>query len=221
MKAIPFLFFLILLTHSTSVYSQCCPYMEGIEIIPQSPTPDDSITFITSITTPGLGFHLDSLLSEIFHIDGQTIHLYSCHYSGPTGALDHFKDTFQIGKLATGNYTVIHHASQTGSPDSCYLPVQNFDTLQINVSDITPIHVVSTTNITLFPKIITEYQNVHVRANDTVNELILIDQFGRLVKKEKICSRNFSFTTHNLNRGLHIVHLHVDNTWKAHKILIL
>ncbi len=82
--------------------SQCCPYINNIEIIPAAPTTIDNVKIVTTVTTPNQGAFLYSMHS----INGNTIDIEACYFSGLLTATQTFYDTLDIGLLGAGNYTV-------------------------------------------------------------------------------------------------------------------
>lgn len=82
--------------------AQCCPYIGNIQIIPASPTPSDSVTIVVQFTTPNQG----TRLGKTHAINGTNIELESCYFLGFLTVPTVFVDSFHIGTLPTGNYTL-------------------------------------------------------------------------------------------------------------------
>lgn len=97
-------YFLILslISLSFNAVSQCCPYIDNIEVIPASPTTSDDIKIVTTVTTPTIG----KFLSSSYSINGNTITIEACYFSGGLNALDTHYDTLNIGTLNADAYTI-------------------------------------------------------------------------------------------------------------------
>ncbi len=97
-----FLFTFCFLSLCFIAESQCCPYINSIEIIPASPTTADNIKVVTTVTTPNQGTFINSTHT----VNGNTIDIEACYYSGLLTSLQTFYDTLNIGLLSAGIYTV-------------------------------------------------------------------------------------------------------------------
>lgn len=82
--------------------SQCCPYMNGIEVIPAVPSTTDNVKIVTTVTTPNQGAYI----SSSFVVNGNTIHIDACYFSGFLTATQTYYDTLVIGMLNAGVYTI-------------------------------------------------------------------------------------------------------------------
>lgn len=82
--------------------SQCCPYIDTVEVLPTSPTATDVVKIATTVTTPNLG----SFISSSHSVNGNVIEVEACYMSGLLPATQTFHDTLTIGVLPAGNYTV-------------------------------------------------------------------------------------------------------------------
>lgn len=109
------LLILSLVSLSFNAASQCCPYINNIEVIPGSPTTADSINIVTTVTTPNQGMFLYSSHS----VNGSVIEIEACYYSGLFKATQTFYDTLNIGFLSAGNYTVEFTAYESIDTAAC------------------------------------------------------------------------------------------------------
>jgi len=96
------LLILILLSLSFTATSQCCPYINNVEIIPGSPTTADSVKIVTTVTTLNQGMFLNSSWS-FNGITGTNIAIEACYYNGFLTATQTYYDTLEIGVLGGGN----------------------------------------------------------------------------------------------------------------------
>jgi hypothetical protein len=103
-----YLLILSLISFSFTVKSQCCPYVNGIEVIPSTPSSSDIVKIATTVTTPNQG----SFIYSSHSVSGNTIDIEACYYSGLLTATQTFYDTLEIGVLSPGTYTVDFTAYQ-------------------------------------------------------------------------------------------------------------
>jgi hypothetical protein len=107
-KQVPSLFHLfaftalIIVIGSISSKAQCCPHIDTVNIIPNNPLISDSIQIRTvqMITTRGIK------ISDTMWVIADTIHLRSCFAAGWQQSTKTFVDTFSIGLLTQGTYTI-------------------------------------------------------------------------------------------------------------------
>ncbi len=83
-------------------FSQCCPYIDSIELIPASPTTTDNIKIVTTVTTANQG----QFIYSTHVVNGNSIQINACYFSGMLPATQTYYDTLDIGTLAAGNYSV-------------------------------------------------------------------------------------------------------------------
>jgi hypothetical protein len=82
--------------------SQCCPYIDSIEVIPASPTTTDNIKIVTTVTTASLG----QFIYSTHAVNGNNIQINACYFTGMLPATQTYYDTLVIGTLPAGNYNV-------------------------------------------------------------------------------------------------------------------
>jgi hypothetical protein len=121
---------LLLLFSVKSGLSQCCPYMGSIITNPQSPAYSDVVYIITQATTPNQATEI----SQTFTVNGTTIDLQTCYYMDLTTALSFFIDTFNVGQLNPGTYSVNFRASISSSQTACVVTASNSATHTFVVS---------------------------------------------------------------------------------------
>ena len=106
---------LSIISFTSKVHGQCCPYMNKISIQTPSPTANDPIQIMTQITTPSLG----NKISKNHYLRNDTIFLEACYYAGLQTQPQTFLDTFNIGLLNLGKYTIYFKANQSYKSDTC------------------------------------------------------------------------------------------------------
>lgn len=108
-------FTLILVLAPIFVGAQCCPYVNNIEIIPAVPTSLDDVKIVTTVTTPNQGM----FLSSNHTINGNTINIEACYFSGMLTATQTYYDTLDIGVLSPGIIDINFVAYQSTDTATC------------------------------------------------------------------------------------------------------
>ena len=214
MKALLTLFICIL--YNTLIYSNsgCCPYINGISIIPTNPTTSDSIKIVTITTTPNLG----NQISYNSSIQSNTIFLVGCFYSGLLTQPEQYYDTTEIGLLTPGTYTINYFAIQSSSDVNCILSDSNSMITTFVVSPANSIEEINN-NFKIFPNPTTGYLNI---ANDNLSseyKLEIANSFGKLCYNET----HFGNTTIDLfkfTKGVYIIFISKGEE-KYHKKIVL
>lgn len=200
-------------------FGQCCPYMTGIEISPINPTTNDTVTVITSITTPSIGMHMNSFINEQIVVEDQTINLHTCHFSGFAGQPQNFKDTFYLDNLLAGDYSIIHHAAQTFSPDSCIANQSNRDTLFFTVMGLTNI-LQTERKLNIFPNPISNFENLKIESSESIREIVLFDRFGKEIVRMIPESKNdLKINMNKISKGIYFILVKTNSKTYTKKII--
>jgi hypothetical protein len=93
------------------------PMIGTSTVIPQNPTPTDFIKIVTKVTTPNLGVGVE--LSHTVTTNPAVIKLKGCYGTTMAPALQTFIDTFYVGQLQPGNYTIRHKAYMSSTNQHC------------------------------------------------------------------------------------------------------
>jgi len=105
-------------------FGQCCPYIDGIEVHPPSPTTNDNVTIVYTVTTPNQGAYL----GETHTLSGDTVVINACYYNGMLTALQTYTDSITVAPLPQGNHFVRLHASISDDMTQC-VPTQFQDSV--------------------------------------------------------------------------------------------
>lgn len=93
------------------------PTIHATTIIPQSPTPSDIVKIVTHVTTPNQGIIVD-LIHNVTH-NPKEITLRPCYWQGMLTAIQTHIDTFIVGQLQAGVYTIKHKAYMSSTQQHC------------------------------------------------------------------------------------------------------
>lgn len=117
-------------------------------IIPQSPTPADSVQVIIQTMTPYLGQKLQR--SASVNKTGAVI-INICNYSGMPAAIQYYTDTFQLGQLPGGTYSMQINYSISGSSSSCAVMSETTSAHQFTVAAVTGLRNQYRSDLTVYP----------------------------------------------------------------------
>ncbi len=161
MKKRTTLIMLLLLLGSFAAWCQGID-VKSIEIIPEYPVITDSVKVRVEVLGTDYGHKIYDSLS----ISGDTIHIKYCVFLSPFAAGRVFTDTFELGTLAAGDYTVQVKAYKSLDTLNCNTPVGTAsDTKSFNVTD----------NFSVKEEILNNGLSAHVMPNPAKNlqQLIL------------------------------------------------
>ncbi|TVQ77058.1 MAG: T9SS C-terminal target domain-containing protein [Flavobacteriales bacterium] len=117
--------FMLLFLSSHSAKAQCCPYINGVTILPANPAATDTVRVVMNVTTPSQG----SFIGATHSTSGMQISVSACYFSGMLPALQNYVDTLTLGVLPVGTYTLHFTARQSANATYC----QPVDSTQINI----------------------------------------------------------------------------------------
>jgi hypothetical protein len=93
------------------------PTIHPYTLIPVSPKTNDQIKIVTHLETPNAAFGVDK--QHTVTPSAQSVKLYLCYAHGMSTVLTHHIDTFAVGQLPQGVYTVQLNAYMSGAGQHC------------------------------------------------------------------------------------------------------
>jgi len=193
---------------TTTLLSQCCPYLNNFDIIPENPNSNDTIYLISDVTTPNLGSYLGYELTE----NDTMIVVEACYYWGLLTALQDFKDTIKLGVKEAGTYNLQYIAYRSDSPDDCY-PIIDENSHTFNF-EVTIVNSVSTTydtfNVNYYPNPVVD--KVNITSGQMIEHIELFDSQGKLLLSEyKIEALQYALDLANIPSGIYFLRLRNKN----------
>lgn len=200
--------------HSFQGISQCCPYINGIEVIPTNPTTTDNIKIVTSVTTPNLG----QFLSSAYYFLDDTIFVEACYYSGLATAVQTYTDTLIVGTLPAGNH-VVHLTAYQSNDTVCTYSDTTTSTFNFYVNGgIIAFLPVSSTQIgVLYPNPSNGDFRIALPTGISATRIELFDLSGKLI-------RALPFSTHfsvDLASGTYFIHTYDEANFIGFQRLII
>jgi hypothetical protein len=130
-----FIGLIIILPCFTNLAGQtCCPWINSTQIIPSNPTSADTIRVVANVSTPSQG----GLVSAYANVQGLTVLVQTCYYSGMLPAIGTYIDTITIGLLPAGSYMLDFNARLSIDANNC-APVDSTNSITpFTVSSIGP-----------------------------------------------------------------------------------
>ena len=161
---------------------QCCPAIFSIAINPANPTVNDSILIMTRTGTTGWG----TKVNKNHYVRNDTVFLEGCYITGPGAAPREYDDTFNIGSLVEGKYTIFFRAKLSSKLDTCKV---------IDFEDSIKSFYIKNANIASTPKpLIKVYPNpfnTHLSIKGKEVERVLISTLnGKIVMRQSFIEMN-------------------------------
>lgn len=218
-----FIVFMIFLLSSHSAKAQCCPYINGVTILPANPAATDTVRVVMNVTTPSQG----SFIGATHSTSGMQINVSACYYSGMLPALQNYVDTLTLGVLPVGTYTLHFTALQSANASYC----QPVDSTQISTgftvggSQTPPPCCIVIEDLQLIPSnVVADTQEVQLRAEIQMPAMASLHNHSMQVLGDtirvKTCfltdtiplvnSRVDTFNLGTLNKGTYVVQFIAD-----------
>lgn len=166
----------IVLIQTTSLLSQCCPYLGNFEIIPENPNSNDTIYLATDVSTPNLGVYLGYEVMDY----GTDIIVTGCYAWGYLTAITTFKDTINLGVKQAGTYNLNYTAYESYDFYECHPIDENALSFSFEVDAVTSISMVSDFDINYYPNPVISDQ-VNIVSSQRIHDIELFDSQGKLI----------------------------------------
>lgn len=177
------------------------PTIYATTIIPQSPTPSDIVKIVTRVTTPNQGIIVD-LIHDVTH-NPKEITLRPCYWQGMLTAIQTHIDTFLVGQLQAGVYTIKHKAYMSTTQQHCTKVDSNMVVSTLTVGGLTAgIQTLEQSGISIYPNPVNDRLFLKGFQNNPEAEIYSMD--GRLVglvKADETGALNLAF----LARGIYVL----------------
>ncbi|MDO7875247.1 T9SS type A sorting domain-containing protein [Hymenobacter sp. ASUV-10] len=166
--------FLLLLR--LTAYSQCCPYMLPVQMLPANPQPGEVIRLVFKVNTPGWG----QKVNDEFVRSADTLRYTACYFNGPTAVMQHFSDTVTVGTLPTGSYTIVFVGRMSRDPQQCDETRRNSISTTVQVGTRTLATQPAAPGWALYPVPATGRQlQLQAPARESLQAIKLFDMAGR------------------------------------------
>lgn len=170
---------LLLLLFFTSLFARAqFPTILSTSIIPASPTPTDIVKIVTHVTTPNQGIIVD-LIHSVSH-NPKEINLRPCYWQGMLTAIQTHIDTFVVGQLQAGVYTIKHKAFMSTTQQHCTKVDSNMVVTTLTVGGLTTgIEELDQKDFSVYPNPVTD--KLYLKSTKKLSEAEIYHIDGRLV----------------------------------------
>lgn len=206
-----FLHFYILITLSLfnlpNSFSQCCPYIDHVELSPTVATTSDDISLIIQVTTPSQGNFIGY---EITETDTLTT-VEACYYNGFLAALQTYNDTLNLGTQNAGTFKVKFIAWISSNDTVCNYGQNQFVEREIEIEGFNSVSSPQASSISIFPNPI-ENNKITISAKKEISKIQIYNQVGRLVfEKNNIQNSNVTLELSHLEKGIYFLKSELDS----------
>ena len=161
---------------NSTLFSQCCPYIYGLEIVPQNPQSTDEIQVFTQVATPNNG----AFINHDFYLQNDTLFINACYFSGFLTVVTEIPDTITIGQLPDGDYVVSFTASQSANELECIVESSQSTISYLTVGAAAAIPDNDLSMNIIYPNPAQTHLTVANSTNDT--QLLVYDLKGSLIE---------------------------------------
>ena len=166
------LLFLLRLT----AYSQCCPYLQPVQVLPTTPQPGDTIRLVFRVTTPSQGHQVSKELVQV----GDTLRFTACYFGGANAAIQGYSDTVTVAPLPSGNYTIVFIGRMSSDPQQCAVVRSSRSTTALRIAGGALATRPTAPDWTLYPVPATGRQlQLQTPAREPLQAIRLLDITGR------------------------------------------
>ena len=216
MKKIITLLCLSLMSSYVSAQSQNLPYLGTATIIPSSPTTADIVKIVTHVTTPNQGIIVD-LNHSVTHATKQ-IMLHGCYWNGMLTATQTHIDTFVVGQLQAGTYTVQHRAYMSSGQQVCHRTDSNIVQSTLTVGALTGLNEIKKEKLnSVFPNPATH--TIYFTNNLNFTNALIYSSLGTVVKSVTQLKASNELHIEELPAGVYFVRLFNDKSDETVKFI--
>lgn len=188
-------------------FSQCCPYIDNVELSPSVATDVDDISLIIQVTTPSQGNFIGY---EITETDTLTT-VEACYYNGFLAALQTYNDTLNLGPRNAGTFKVKFIAWISSSDTICNYGQNQFVEREIEIEGTNSLFEPQASSISVFPNPI-ENNTITVSSKKDISKIQIYTQVGILVlEKNNIQNNNLTLELNHLEKGIYFLKSELDS----------
>jgi len=191
------------------------PSIGNFTVIPASPIAGQSISIVSRVTTPSQGV----LVDKTFNVstNPNLIQLHLCYGFGMLPATHTYVDTFSIGTLPAGSFSIILKAFMSSANQHCNKIDSNIAShaIQVNVTNGIE-RLGGIKEVEIFPNPAVESLNFRCDCNQLKASIINVN--GQVIKQAWL-QPNESLPFKDLPLGLYFLRVEVDGFSRVFKVL--
>lgn len=192
------------------------PAIHPFTLTPVNPNSNSQIKIATHLETPYWAFLVDKQFTV--NVLSQSIDLHLCYANGMSPAISHHVDTFAIGVLPAGTYSVKLNAFISSAGQHCAKVDSNSASFTFTVSG--PVGVNEKAHeheVKVFPN--PAGSEINVEAKAIVKEIRIFSVQGQLLRKEEL-SPDGIISLHGLSEGIYFLELSFKDTKTVRRITV-
>ncbi|MCW5907733.1 MAG: T9SS type A sorting domain-containing protein [Chitinophagales bacterium] len=222
MKAIVILAFSLFL--SGFCLAQSSPlFVDSMKVIPANPNENDSVSFIAYKSHPNISSFYDRRIVKFDSI----ISIFSCWNSGSFPMVDRVNDTFALGKLAQGSYTIRYLLKfldpwELDSVEPCLTnPYYDSAFLNFTVSGINNVKRLKEEALSLSPNPATTHLTIALPELMHTAVFTITNISGSIVQTEQLSSATTTIPINHLPAGLYFATIQTNQQHIIQKFIKL
>jgi hypothetical protein len=179
------------------------PTILSTTIIPAFPTPTDMVKIVTRVTTPNQGTIVD-LIHTVSH-NPKEINLRPCYWQGMLTAIQTHIDTFVVGQLQAGVYTIKHKAFMSTTQQHCTKVDSNMIVTTLTVGGLnTGLEELNQMAFSIYPNPVNDKLFIKGYKNGNEAEIYHLDgRLASIIKPDEEGALNVS----SLSKGIYFLQI--------------
>jgi hypothetical protein len=201
-----------------SFFISSAQWIDNISISPANPTVNDNVVFTADVSFP---YGSCDIKTQTTSVNGNAIYLSALHCVGMLTFICSESDTFHLGQLPAGTYTVHFQLDMGSLPDPCtpgINPGPN-DSLVFTVTTTTGLTSPVQESFSVFPN--PGKEGFTINYSGEASALVLRDASGRLVYSASEVKPGMYFGMPDLRAGVYMIELINENQVVARQSWIL
>ncbi len=177
------------------------PTIYATTIVPQAPSSTSNVKIVTHVTTPNQGILVD--ITHTVTNNPKEIKLTTCYWQGMLPTIQTHIDTFVVGQLQAGVYTIKHKAYMSTTQQHCTKVDSNMVVSTLTVGGITTdIKSIEQNSFLVYPNPVKD--KLYFKVNEKYSETEIYNLDGRLVKIAKVDEQG-SLNVTSLSKGIYFL----------------
>lgn len=191
------------------------PIIHSHTIIPANPTSSSQIKIVTHLETPNAAFTVDKQFTVTPL--SQSIKLHLCYAHGMAPVISHHLDTFAVGTLPQGVYSVQHKAYMSNAGQHCARVDSNFASFTFTVGGIVGLRETTQNKMKISPNPAEDYMTIESGTGS--KNIRIFSLQGELVRMAETSSSG-TFSLQGLSVGVYLLEVVSSEGKEVHRIVI-
>jgi hypothetical protein len=164
--------------------------INSLQIFPVNPTTNDSVIFIGDVT-----FSSGTCNSKVLNhsLNSNMIYTNAIHCVGPLTYICYDSDTFNLGLLSQGNYTLYYQVDVGNAPSPCTpgIVAGPIDSIQFSVNLASGVDQLNSKEISVGPNPANSFLDLNFKKAGNISKTISVFSLDGRLLKEIVTNQNF------------------------------